>query len=407
MDTTPRLALPYLQSNQAQKHVTVNDSLGRLDALVQLAIRSRTTVTEPAFPDEGDAYLLPAGATGAAWTGLAEGTLAHFIDGAWQVLPVPEGLVAFVADEEVVSVRGAAGWTDLMSAGDGGTTLPALGVNTAPDPVNRLAVKSDAVLVSHDDVTPGSGDVRITLNKLAAGQTASFVFQTAYSGRAEFGLTGSDRFELKASSDGMQWTTMLLADAATGAVSVPDLVVEAPGGDGAISFADAAGAAFWKVGQQGDDNSFYIKRPGGFGTGGKVFILDADGNLGLWGLPSPNGLISITQNINSRGVTNLLYLEQTAQSVAGGVAHFRNASENATPLLTCSAGTRTPLKVPAAGAIELGSPLRLASYAMAELPSAGFAGVGAMVLVSDAPGGAAPCWSDGTAWRRLADNTLV
>ncbi len=407
MDATPRLALPYLQPNQAQKHVTVNDSLGRLDALVQLAIRSRMTVTEPAFPGEGDIYLLPAGAAGTAWSGLGEGTLAQFMDGAWQGLPLPEGLVAYVADEGVVSVHGAAGWADLLGAGDGGSTFPALGVNTAPDPVNRLAVKGDAVLVSHDDVTPGSGDVRITLNKLAIGHTASVVFQSAYSGRAEFGLTGSDRFELKASSDGMAWTTMLVADAASRAVSLPGLVIETPAGDGAISFTDAAGAPFWKIGQQGIDNSFYIKRPGGFGTGGKILILDADGNLGLWGLPSANGLISMTQNINSRGVANLLYLEQTAQSVAGGVAHFRNASENATPLLTCSAGARTPLKVPAAGAIELGSPLRLAGYAMVDLPSAGFAGAGAMVLVSDAPGGAAPCWSDGTAWRRLADNTLV
>ena len=34
MDQTSRLALPYLLPNQAQKHVTHNEALRRLDALV-------------------------------------------------------------------------------------------------------------------------------------------------------------------------------------------------------------------------------------------------------------------------------------------------------------------------------------------------------------------------------------
>ncbi len=32
MTETPNLALPYLQSQQAQKHVTLNETLRRLDA---------------------------------------------------------------------------------------------------------------------------------------------------------------------------------------------------------------------------------------------------------------------------------------------------------------------------------------------------------------------------------------
>lgn len=37
-DTSSNLAPPYLAAGQAQKHVTVNESLLRLDALVQLAV---------------------------------------------------------------------------------------------------------------------------------------------------------------------------------------------------------------------------------------------------------------------------------------------------------------------------------------------------------------------------------
>ena len=39
MSVTPRLSLPLLAAGQAQKHVTHNDALTRLDALIQLAVR--------------------------------------------------------------------------------------------------------------------------------------------------------------------------------------------------------------------------------------------------------------------------------------------------------------------------------------------------------------------------------
>ena len=42
MTDTPRLALPVIEAAQAQKHVTHNEALVLLDALVQLTIESRT-----------------------------------------------------------------------------------------------------------------------------------------------------------------------------------------------------------------------------------------------------------------------------------------------------------------------------------------------------------------------------
>ena len=69
------------------------------------------------------------------------------------------------------------------------------------DAGNRLArMKSDAVLMSHDDVTPGSGDMRLALNKSAPANTASLTFQTGWSGRAEFGLAGDDDWHVKVST---------------------------------------------------------------------------------------------------------------------------------------------------------------------------------------------------------------
>ena len=50
MDTSPNLALPYLLANQAQKHVTVNEALRRLDALVQLSVLSASLAATAADP---------------------------------------------------------------------------------------------------------------------------------------------------------------------------------------------------------------------------------------------------------------------------------------------------------------------------------------------------------------------
>ena len=43
MDSSTNLQMPYLMPSQAQKHVTVNESLRRLDGLVQASAVSRRT----------------------------------------------------------------------------------------------------------------------------------------------------------------------------------------------------------------------------------------------------------------------------------------------------------------------------------------------------------------------------
>ncbi|WP_313046250.1 DUF2793 domain-containing protein, partial [Brevundimonas sp.] len=52
-DASARLGLPYLAAGQLQKHVTLNEALTRLDALIQTAVVSRTTTQQPADPAEG------------------------------------------------------------------------------------------------------------------------------------------------------------------------------------------------------------------------------------------------------------------------------------------------------------------------------------------------------------------
>jgi hypothetical protein len=214
-DQTPNLTLPWLMPAQAQKHVTVNEALGRLDALVQLSVESRTQTAQPGGPSEGQAYLLPASATGADWGAHAEHTLVYFQDGAWHGVTPWAGLCAYIRDEGALAVFDGAGWADLGALITALGNLAELGVGTSPDANNPFAAKVNAALWTALTVgEEGTGDLRFTINKEAAGNTASFLFQTGWSGRAEFGLTGNDDFAVKLSSDGSSFSQVLTVTAA-------------------------------------------------------------------------------------------------------------------------------------------------------------------------------------------------
>jgi len=110
-DQTAHLALPYLAPSQAQKHVTHNEALRRLDGLVQLAVEASAAVTPPGSPGEGERYLLGASPTG-DWAGQA-GDLAFYADGAWWFAAPEIGWLAFDKASETLLVLKAAGWTSL------------------------------------------------------------------------------------------------------------------------------------------------------------------------------------------------------------------------------------------------------------------------------------------------------
>lgn len=216
---TSNLKLPYLAAAQAQKHITHNEALRALDALVQIGVLDRDLTVPPGTPADGDCYIVAAAATG-AWAG-RDGRLAAWQDGVWMFYAPREGWVAWVADEDALVAWDGAAWVLVVGGVASVNPVALVGVNTTADATNRLAIKSDAVLHSHDDVTPGSGSVQHKLNKAAAAETASFLFQTGYSGRAEIGLAGDDDVHVKVSPDGAAWHEAIVIDRHTGAVSIP------------------------------------------------------------------------------------------------------------------------------------------------------------------------------------------
>lgn len=215
MDRSPNLNLPYLAAAQAQKHVTLNEALEQLDALIQLSVVSCTQSTPPESPVIGERYIVPEGANG-DWAN-HDSELAVWDDDGWAFLSPQTGWRAYVEDEAQDYVFDG-NWVRLTPS-----VNPAdqVGVNTLADATNRLAVKSDAVLFSHDDTSPGTGDMRQAINKSGATNTASTLYQSNYSARAEMGLTGDDNLSIKVSPDGATWFKALQFDRHTGKASFP------------------------------------------------------------------------------------------------------------------------------------------------------------------------------------------
>lgn len=213
--TTDRLHLPLMAAAQAQKHVTHNEALLALDALVQLGVLDRVS-SPPSAPAAGARHLVAPGATG----GFAgqDDRIAINDGGVWRFLTPQIGWRLFVAQERRFLVFDGVAWGDVPMR-----FAPLLGVNAIADDTTKLAVSSAGVLFNH----AGAG-VQARFNKAASGQTAAALYQTNWSGRAETGLTGDDDFHLKVSPDGAVWRDALIADHDSGRVSFPQGVV---GGD--------------------------------------------------------------------------------------------------------------------------------------------------------------------------------
>ncbi|MEE2567107.1 DUF2793 domain-containing protein [Hyphobacterium marinum] len=220
IETTANLSLDYLMPAQAQKHVTVNESLRRLDALVQMSAASRSTTAQPATPEDGAVYILPDSATGSAWDSHPDGTLAYFRDGEWEMLEPGPGWRAYVADENRMLVFDGNTWIETASLATEFHNLARLGIGTGADAANPFSAKLNAALwTAQSSGEGGTGDLRYVLNKETAENVLSLLFQSGWSGRAEVGLVGDDNLGVKVSADGSAWLQALAIDRSTGRVS--------------------------------------------------------------------------------------------------------------------------------------------------------------------------------------------
>ena len=212
-DISANLSLPFILPSQAQKHVTFNEGMRRLDALVQLVILAVDQTAPPTTPNDGDRYIVPLGATG-SWAG-HEGSIAVFEESTWQFLTPEKGWVGWVDPASEFYVFDGTDWLPFSDTLDL-QNLDLVGIATTADTTNRLAVASEASLFTH----AGAGH-QLKLNKAGAADTASLLFQTGWSGRAEMGTAGNDDFAIKVSDDGATFHTAMVATGATGRIQFP------------------------------------------------------------------------------------------------------------------------------------------------------------------------------------------
>lgn len=106
--TTTHLLMPFIAASQAQKHITHNEALALLDALVHLSVIDNALSTPPGAPAEGDRYIVAAAATD-DWTGW-EGSVAAFIGGIWVELTPNTGWVVWVESASGRFVYSGGGW---------------------------------------------------------------------------------------------------------------------------------------------------------------------------------------------------------------------------------------------------------------------------------------------------------
>lgn len=360
MNHSANLGLPYLQSNQAQKHVTLNEALRLLDAIVQVRVERRDLNDPPAHAVEGSRYI-PAEAASGAWAGKA-GTIACFQDGAWMFVAPQTGWLIYVAEESALLIRKEAGWEDVVTSGL--NPAPRIGINATADDTNRLTISSPAALFDH----AGTGH-QLKLNKATEADTASLLFQTGYTSKAELGLTGSDQLELKVSADGSSFTSAMAFNAVTGFAG---LGTPAP-------------ASRLHV-QQDFDARLTIDTVQSGAGGGFDILNSTDGqNWRVTGSPANFKIRDhsalIDKFILNPGVT--------------GTAYILNISN-------FGIGTSSPTT-----RLHVDGPVRVGSFAKTSLPSPASTGAGTIIFVPDEAGGSVLAFSDGTNWRRVTDRMTV
>ena len=155
-DITTHLLLPYILASQAQKHVTHNEALRLLDAMVQLSVLDRTRTAPPVSPTDGDRHIVASGATG-LWAGW-DLNVAFWVDGVWMRLVPRPGWLAWIADEAVFVVWNGSTW----------------------DPVGEPVDVSDAVFSLVNDADP-TRKALFSLSGISTGTTRTFTLPNSSS----------------------------------------------------------------------------------------------------------------------------------------------------------------------------------------------------------------------------------
>lgn len=305
-DLSVRLNMPYLQPAQAQKHVTHNAALTRLDYLVQLVLQNASVLTPPATPVEGHAYGVGPTPTG-VWAGQA-GRIAAYEAGAWMFITPGLGWRAWDLAQGVLVMWDGSDWrTAEQSQRD------TLGIGTSADAQTPLAVSGISSLFTH-----AGGSHQVKVNKASSDDTASLLFQSGFTGHAEIGLVADTDLVVKVSADGSTWREALKIEPNTGHISGD--AVQASATDttaGRLMRADygyGPGNLVGAVSQSAGQPTGAVFERGSDGNGD--WLRYGDGTQLVWGLRPAGSLWTFPQSFVSAPVVAATATQATARMTA-------------------------------------------------------------------------------------------
>lgn len=405
---TPALGLPYIMPGQALSYITHNEALKALDIRVQTRVVSRKLTAPPVSPEAGSGYIVPD--PQGDWES-PSGSLMRYQEGGYLTYPPEMGWQVWLEDEARFAVFDGADWQ--LTGGSGGdlSSLTQLGINATADNTNRLAVSSDSTLFTHAGLSH-----RCVVNKSSSGETASFVFQNDFQGHAEFGLVGNNDFSLKVSGNGQAFNEVFHVDPWTANLRLPDgqqLEFDVDSGN-------KSGVSYIRT-RQGN-MSFEKPTSDDTLTDGTAFVFVGCGGKNT-GNPFWQGL-QLTGTVVTRNGSNVLprtslYWRFTEKEDPDDLSFvFKNTAAGLDADITFVpagdgafiADTATGMRVgpniqPIEAMLDVQGAIRMQTYTVATLPAG--QGSGSVAMVSDAPGGMALVFFDGSDWRTVHDRQTV
>ncbi|MCY1296293.1 hypothetical protein D9M70_456690 [compost metagenome] len=172
--TTAKLGLTETANGQAN-YLNVNESLARLDQLVQAAVLDKDLSTQPGSPANGALYIVGASPTG-AWSGKA-GQLAYWLSGvgAWTFVVPREGMLVHVNDEDAFYKFDGSAWSIFTASGMANpmTTSGDLIVGGTAGAAGRLGIGTEGQVLTVASGVPAwaAADSGLTLSSKSAAYT--------------------------------------------------------------------------------------------------------------------------------------------------------------------------------------------------------------------------------------------
>ena len=157
MSNSNNLLITHIEQNQSQKEVTINEAINRIESILNIGAIDKGINTPPSSPNNGDLYIIGSSPTD-EWSDNSQ-NIAYY-DSGWKFIIPNEGMTIWVNDEDLHYSWNGTNW--IIGSND--------------------TIQSN--LITFDTL---SGDVQVKINKDTSSDKASFLFQTGFSSRAEFG----------------------------------------------------------------------------------------------------------------------------------------------------------------------------------------------------------------------------